>query len=143
MEASEQGTGAAPEQESHETPRSEAPHTPDAPNPDLAPGERAEDEVEGREGPAEDQSPVATARDKAIVGDSGLFEQQPQTMSGDPDTPVRTSAPPAELQSGVPLPEDRAAGVQPGPAGPRPTPAPGAAADATAEEQENGGTPAA
>lgn len=47
-----------------------------------------------------------------IVGDSG---QQPLSASAqhDPNAVGPTSAPPAGLQSGVPLPEDRAAGVQP------------------------------
>lgn len=72
--------------------------------------------------PAEDQAPVATAAQEAIIGDQGARrEQQPLGVEGTPtsvDQPVRTSAPPAELQSGVPLAEDRAAGVEPGPAGP-------------------------
>lgn len=64
--------------------------------------------------PAVEQSPVATAAGKVIVGDSGMYEQQPVNSASNVDTPLRTSAPPAELQSGVPLAEDRAAGVQPG-----------------------------
>lgn len=63
-------------------------------------------------GPAEDQAPVATDNQKAIVGDSGLYEQEPFDASGNSADQVhRTSAPPAALQNGVPLPEDRAAGV--------------------------------
>lgn len=72
--------------------------------------------------PARDQAPVATDAQDTIVGDPGLRgEQQPQQnegASGSANTPVRTSPPPPSAQSGVPLPEDRAAGVEPGPAGP-------------------------
>lgn len=108
MEASEQTGGAAPETEAPQTDAAKA---------------------------AEEQSPVATARDKAIVGNSGLFEQQPVPAQGDPDSPVRTSAPPPQAQSGVPLPEDRAAGVEPGPSGMRPSPTSPAAAEAETEAE--------
>lgn len=100
MEASEQGTPPVTESE------------PAAP-----------EEAPEAQGPAVDQSPVASARDAAITGDSGLFEQQPQPVAADPNSPHRTSAPPASLQSGVPLAEDRAAGVQAGEPGARPAPA--------------------
>lgn len=90
--------------------------TSDAGNPaseDAAPPAEDAEAAQGA-GPAVDQAPVATERGNAIVGDSGLYEQQPESGFNDQDTPVRTSAPPPSLQSGVPLPEDRAAGVQPG-----------------------------
>jgi hypothetical protein len=58
--------------------------------------------------PAIEQAPVATARDRVIVGDSGMYEQAPINQPGDPDAPVRSSAPPAQLQSGTPLAQDRA-----------------------------------
>lgn len=65
--------------------------------------------------PATEQSRIASERQRAIAGDSGLYEQQPQRSEGDSaNTPLRTSPLPAELQSGVPLAEDREAGVQPG-----------------------------
>jgi hypothetical protein len=70
------------------------------------------------EPPAVDQAPVAHEAQNAIIGDPGFRnEQQPLGNEGQPtnvDIPVRTSAPPPSLQSGVPLPEDRAAGVEPG-----------------------------
>lgn len=63
--------------------------------------------------PAVDQAPVAHERQEAIIGDPGFRnESQPLGNEGTPshvDTPVRTSAPPPEMQSGMPLPEDRAA----------------------------------
>lgn len=63
--------------------------------------------------PAEDQAPVATAAQEAIIGDPGFrAEQNPQQSEGAPthvDRPVGTSMPAPELQSGMPLPEDRAA----------------------------------
>jgi hypothetical protein len=69
--------------------------------------------------PAVDQAPAATEAQNAIIGDPGLRdEQEPQASVGSADIPHRTSAPPPAAQSGVPLPEDRAAGIQPGVKGP-------------------------
>jgi hypothetical protein len=72
--------------------------------------------------PARDQAPVATDRMEAIVGDPGFREQQPPVGFADANTPLSSSAPPPAAQSGVPLAEDRAAGVRPGPSGPIPGP---------------------
>lgn len=120
-------------------PRSESPQN-------AAPTGEAEDESadvvpghvqEAVDHPAVDQAPVAEERQRAIVGDSGMFEQEPRSPTSDPaNTPHATSAPPAQLQTGVPLPEDRAAGVQPGPAGPLPGPTPGTTAPAEAPAVE-------
>lgn len=71
-----------------------------APVQPTAPEEASEPE----EGSAEAQAPVATANDRAIVGDSGLFNQQPVGAAGNADMPYRQSPPPASLQSGVPVP---------------------------------------
>lgn len=80
-------------------------------------GEGAAPDSEERN-PAREQAPAATDAQDAIIGDPGLRdEQQPLGNEGTPsnaDTPHRTSAPPPTGQSGVPLPEDRDAGVQPG-----------------------------
>jgi len=68
--------------------------------------------------PAVHQSPVATDAMRAIVGDHGMRgAQEPADAfaSSTANIPVATSAPPPEAQSGVPLAEDRAAGVKPGP----------------------------
>lgn len=68
--------------------------------------EASQADVQGQQdGEGQDGEPV-------IVGDSG---QQPLSASDqhDPNAVGPTSAPPAALQSGVPLPEDRAAGVEP------------------------------
>ena len=62
---------------------------------------------------AAEQADRATDTGKVIVADSG-FEQVPVQPYARVDTPLASSAPPAELQSGVPLPEGRAAGVQAG-----------------------------
>lgn len=68
--------------------------------------------------PDPSHAPVAEEAQEAIIGDPGLRgEQQPLQNEGTPgnvNTPNRTSAPPPEAQSGVPLAEDRAAGVEPG-----------------------------
>lgn len=85
--------------------------------------EGATDEVPSEEerNPARDQAPVATDAQEAIVGDPGLREQQPFGNEGSPtavDRAVATSAPPPSAQSGVPLSEDRQAGIEPGPKGP-------------------------
>jgi hypothetical protein len=91
----------------------------DAPVPTASDEERLSDLSEEERNPAVEQSPAATAAQDAVVGDPGLRdEQQPVGSVPNPDTPVRTSAPPPSAQSGVPLPEDRAAGVQPGVSGP-------------------------
>lgn len=66
--------------------------------------------------PAAAQADAATAMQKVITGEHGM-EQVPNSSLRDgitTNTPVATSAPPPELQSGVPLAEDRAAGVSPG-----------------------------
>lgn len=67
--------------------------------------------------PAPEQSPVATEAQRTITGDPGLSrgEQVPQQVEGSPsavDRPVGTSMPPPGAQSGMPLPEDRAAAAQ-------------------------------
>lgn len=66
--------------------------------------------------PAPDQSPVATAAAKAIVGAHGLDQQPVSSLAGDlaANLPHATSAPPPETQGGVPLAADIEAGVQPG-----------------------------
>jgi hypothetical protein len=61
------------------------------------------------EPPARDQAPVATDRQEAITGDPGFGEQQPRQPAADPDAVHATSAPPPGVQSGTPLPQDRAA----------------------------------
>lgn len=93
---------------------------------DAAPVEDAHDEAPAPDSdernPARDQAPVASDAQDAVVGDPGLRdEQQPVQNEGTAsavDRPVRTSAPPPSAQSGVPLAEDRAAGVEPGTSGP-------------------------
>lgn len=83
--------------------------------------EQSEVPAEDERNPARDQAPVATDAQEAAVGDPGLHEQQPFGNEGSPtavDRPVATSAPPPSAQSGVPLPEDRAAGVEPDPDAP-------------------------
>src|SRR5581483_10868932 len=90
-----------------------------APVPSASDEERLSDLPDEERNPAVDQAPAATAAQDVVVGDPGLRdEQQPVASVGSPDIPVRTSAPPPSAQSGVPLPEDRAAGVQPGVSGP-------------------------
>lgn len=84
--------------------------------------ERNEKEAAARN-PAAEQAPTATERQEAIQGDPGLREQDPMAAVDDSaNTPVRTSAPPPGVQTGVPLAEDRAAGVEPGSPGPEPPP---------------------
>lgn len=63
----------------------------------------------GSSDPAAEQSPVATENQKTITGDPGFGEQQPRSPLGNADAPVASSAPPPGAQSGMPLPEDRAA----------------------------------
>ena len=109
MEASEQAPAQAPEPE--------------------APAQAPEPEEPDRN-PAEEQAPVATATQNAIIGDPGFRdEQNPIPAGAGVDTPLRTSAPPAELQSGMPLPEERAAEAAPA----EPAPAAEPAAEAPAE----------
>lgn len=65
--------------------------------------------------PARDQSPVASDAQDAITGDPGFGEQVPQTSEGGTsavDRPVGTSMPSPEAQSGMPLPEERAAAAR-------------------------------
>lgn len=85
--------------------------------------ETARDEVPEDEElrPAAEQAPVATEAEEAIIGDPGFREQQPRINEGGPQSanqPHASSAPPPSRQSGVPLAEDREAGVEPGPKGP-------------------------
>lgn len=92
-------------------------------------GREAQENVErtenaGTEGedvrhPEPEQSPVATERNKAIQGDPGFGEgQAPQSVAANADAPFAQSPPPPAAQSGVPLQEDRDAGVEPGARGP-------------------------
>ena len=116
MEASEQAPAQAPEPEAPE----QAVVEPQAPEPEEPPNRN----------PAEEQAPIATAAQNAIIGDPGFRdEQNPIPAGAGVDTPLRTSAPPAELQSGMPLPEERAAGAAPA----EPAPAAEPAAEAPAE----------
>lgn len=55
---------------------------------------------------------ATTKEQNVIVGDSGL-QPLSQLAQVDPNRVGPTSAPPPDAQSGVPLPEDKAAGVQP------------------------------
>jgi hypothetical protein len=90
--------------------------------PPAAEGEQQADEEVDRN-PARDQAPVATEageRQAAIQGDPGFREQTPQVAEGNPgsvDTPFGSSMPAPESQSGMPLPEDRAAAAQEGESG--------------------------
>lgn len=83
-------------------------------------GSHAEVGADAERAPAEDQAPAAHAA--ATVGDPGLHgEQNPVQAEGGPshvDRALGTSAAPPSAQSGVPLAEDRAAGIEPGQAGP-------------------------
>lgn len=82
----------------------------------------ATDEVvpDDERNPARHQSPAATDAQEAIMGDPGFREQQPTSGFGanTANSPFASSAPPPGAQHGVPLAEDRAAGVEPGPKGP-------------------------
>jgi hypothetical protein len=63
----------------------------------------------------EQHAPVAEKAQEAIVGDNGLREQQPPPSDTfNPNAVLQGSQPP-QAQSGVPLQEDKAAGVQPNP----------------------------
>lgn len=64
--------------------------------------------------PDPSHAPAAAKEEETIVADAGLGEQQPVEPGHSQDTPAIGSTPP-QAQSGVPLPEDRAAGVQPDP----------------------------
>jgi hypothetical protein len=62
-----------------------------------------------------DHAPRAQQEQDAIVGSAGLGESQPiEPGSPSQDTPLVNAQSP-QAQSGVALPEDRAAGVQPDP----------------------------
>jgi hypothetical protein len=66
------------------------------------------EEAEDERSPATEQAPVASEAAGASIG----FEQEPRVAEGGAqhvDTPVGTSMPPPQAQSGMPLPEDRAA----------------------------------
>lgn len=63
------------------------------------------------DGDPSEHAPAATQNEKVIVGDAGLGEQQPSGGFTSQDVPVVNASPP-QAQSGVPLAEDRAAGVQ-------------------------------
>lgn len=152
MEASNQGTPseadqqaaaaeqqrAAEEQRLADEQRAEAERAaqegdapPAAPEPSAADAPVSEEE----RNPAVEQSPAATDAQDAIIGDPGLRdEQQPAQGPGSQDVPLRTSPPPPEAQSGVPLPEDRQAGVEPGPSGPAVPPQEGETPDFDASE---------
>jgi hypothetical protein len=64
----------------------------------------------GTDQPDPEHAPVAAAAEEVIVGDAGLGESQPSAGHVSQDTPLVNATPP-EAQSGVPLAEDRAAGV--------------------------------
>jgi hypothetical protein len=73
--------------------------------------ETAHDAASTENDPAIEQAPAATEAQNAIVGDSGMFSQQPGRPPGGAssvDTPVSTSGPPAGWQQQPPLPEDQA-----------------------------------
>jgi hypothetical protein len=103
--------------EASQTPPEQPAEQPAAPEPEAAPAAPEPEAPAAEEppdrNPAEDQAPAATANQDAIIGDPGFRDEQSALANeGTPtnvDTPVRTSAPPAEMQSGMPLPEDRAA----------------------------------
>jgi hypothetical protein len=67
---------------------------------------------------ADEEKARQEAEDSAIQGEQG--EQVASDAPGglDQSTPVATSAPSPDRQSGVPLAEDREAGVEPGPVHP-------------------------
>lgn len=133
MEASQTpGEGQAPEVPAPEgqpgegqapgAPAPDAPPAPEVPEPeapaDAPPAPEADPVAPDSEdrSPAHDQSPVASDAQEAIIGDPGVRdESQPVQSEGAPtnvDQPHRTSAPPPEAQSGVPLPEDREPGEE-------------------------------
>lgn len=63
----------------------------------------------------EQHAPVAEEAQDVIVGDNGLREGQPiPSDTFNPNAVLQGSQPP-QAQSGVPLDEDKAAGVQPNP----------------------------
>lgn len=99
MEASDQPTGQEPSQEPQE--EGVAAHDPSQDNPAEL---------------TEEQRKQAEAN--SVQGEQGDWVQE--QVAGPPpgigqDTPVATSAPDPARQSGVPLPQDRAEGVRPGP----------------------------
>lgn len=117
--------------------------------PDLAQGAPVASQADqpapaGTQQPDPAHAPAAAAEEGVIVGDAGLGEQQPVAPgSGSQNVPAVGSTAP-QAQSGVPLPEDRVAGVQPDPsvAG---TVAPSGESvgdPAVATEQAAAGTPA-
>jgi hypothetical protein len=73
--------------------------------------EEPKPEVQPNEQPDASHAPAAVANEKAIVGDAGLGEQQPSNGLASQDVPLVNATPP-QAQSGVPLAEDRAAGVE-------------------------------
>lgn len=86
--------------------------------------------------PSPDHAPTA----QAVMGDPGFRVNEPGAGFGpvSPDMPFASSAPPPGAQSGVPLAEDRAAGVEPGPSGP--IPGPGMAQPDTADTPDHDGS---
>jgi hypothetical protein len=111
------------------------------PTPTGAEGDAAEAANENESSHA----PAATAQQEAIVGNAGLGEQQPAPGFVSQDTPLIGAQAP-QAQSGVPLPEDRAAGVQPNEdmRGSVATPhSPGGSVPAGATEAQGQGQPAA
>jgi hypothetical protein len=84
------------------------------------PGAPEQDERtdEQREADAQAEQERQEAEDSAIRGEQG--EQVASDAPGglDQSTPVATSAPSPDSQGGVPLAEDREAGVEPGPVHP-------------------------
>jgi hypothetical protein len=105
----------------------QAPAEPTPPEQPAAPPEPVAEEAPPDRDPAAEQSPVATEAQNRIIGDPGFRDEQATIQgeggSANVDTPVRTSAPPAELQSGMPLPEDRAAAAAAPPQAEGPAPA--------------------
>lgn len=79
--------------------------------PTSAPEEQPEDPAARQ--PDEDAGPAV----EPAVGDQGEYVEQDAVPSGsfDPNRPVRTSAPPADAQSGVPSISGENAGVEPQP----------------------------
>jgi hypothetical protein len=90
---------------------------PDPQNPTQAPAEGAtyppSSDAQPNE-PVAGHAPAAAAQERIIVGDAGLGEQQPVEAEQSQNTPLINGGPP-QFQSGVALPEDRAAGVEANP----------------------------
>lgn len=66
--------------------------------------------VEGQEG----SQPDADSQEPVVGSQGEPIEQDEANIGVQPDGSFRQSAPPPDAQSGVPIAEDREAGVQPG-----------------------------